>query len=249
MGKSMQETLKGHNHSSITYAECCAKYLHDIDCVNQLTMICLKCSEYLQRIHSWHLDAQSLARQMCQTFAKTKRLKRLRTSPTGGVALIDIKQEQSNIPKATEFVRSKEKHSICISSTNSPFVPVESSTVNVAYNDSRSNSPVSERRADCSKRYIMFFSPRSLSKLDIIYAISHWSNDGRSHARWSRYNYIRLVDIIHRWRSSYFNHSPLNVGSHRLCISRWRPITFTKRNWFEDDSFKSSSLWISRHVT
>lgn len=144
----MHETIKVHNHPSITYAECCAKYLHDIDCVNQLTMICMKCSESLQRIHSWHLDAQSLARQMCETFAKTKRLKRLRTTPTGGVAIIDIKQEQSNISKATESALSENNHSINISSANSAFVPVESSTVSDAYNDAMGDSPVSKKERE-----------------------------------------------------------------------------------------------------
>lgn len=140
----MHETMRVHSHPTVTYAECCAKYLRDIDCVTQLKMICLKCSESLQRIHSWHLDAQALARQMCQTFTKTKRLKRLRTSlPSEGVAIVNIKQEQSTIPKTIESIRSLRKHSTCISSENAAFVPVESSTTNVSYNDAINNSPVS----------------------------------------------------------------------------------------------------------
>ena len=157
VGKSMHETMKVQNHPSITYGECCAKYLHHIDDVDQLTTICLKCSENLHRIHSWHLDAQALAKQMCQTFTKTKPLKRLRTSPpSGGVSIVDIKQEQSTLPAPIESVGSSQISSTCLSSSNSAFVPVESSTTDVSYIDAMNNSPVSGER----ERNV-FFNPFS----------------------------------------------------------------------------------------
>ena len=146
MGKSIHETMKVNNRPSITYAKCCEKYLRTTGQVDQLTMICLKCSERLQQIHSWHLDARILSKRMCQTFTKTKRLKRLRKPPVENLTIFDIKQEQQTIiPKAVSQNIPPIERQICQTdpiSRNSAFIPVHSSTNNPSYHDSANGSPV-----------------------------------------------------------------------------------------------------------
>ncbi len=92
-----------NNHKTLTYAECCKKYFDEISQSDQCNLICLKCSQNLQRIYSLHLDAEELKKKMRRTLCKTKRLNRIRSSNIDAIA---IKQEPSVIPKPKESIIS-----------------------------------------------------------------------------------------------------------------------------------------------
>lgn len=145
-GKSIHERMKVNNHPSITYAKCCEKYLRAIKQVDQLTMICLKCSEHLQRIHSWHVDAQILSKQMCRTFSKTKRLKRLRTPSLENLTILDIKQEQQSTIESVALQTispiEQQTNQCDLGRKNTALIPVQSSTNNSSFDDSANGSPV-----------------------------------------------------------------------------------------------------------
>jgi len=102
MGKSVHESMIINNSKSITYAECCKQYLYELNHVDKLTMICLKCSHHLQRIYSLHNDAEELTKQMRQTLSKTKRLNRIRSSNSDDITIIAIKKEPSIVSKPIE---------------------------------------------------------------------------------------------------------------------------------------------------
>jgi len=106
MGKSIDEKMIINNSKSITYAECCKKYLNDIYQPEKLNMICLKCSHNLQNIHSLHLNAEELTKNIRRTLHKTKRLNRIRSSNMNDITIIGIKEE----PSSTESVVSKKNY-------------------------------------------------------------------------------------------------------------------------------------------
>jgi hypothetical protein len=79
MGKSIHEKIIiNNNKTSITYAECYKRYLNETSISDKLHMICPKCCQQLQRVHSLHLDAEELTKKICCTLRKTKRLNRIR---------------------------------------------------------------------------------------------------------------------------------------------------------------------------
>jgi hypothetical protein len=104
MGKSIHEPMVINNSKTITYAECCKQYFNELNHVDQLTMICIKCSHHLQRIYSLHNDADELTKQMRQTLSKTKRLNRIRSSNSDDITIIAVKNEPAMIPKPIEPV-------------------------------------------------------------------------------------------------------------------------------------------------
>lgn len=104
MGKSIHEPMVINNSKTITYAECCKKYLHELNHTDQLTMICPKCSHHLQRIHSLHIDANELTKQMKQRVSKTKRLNRIRSSKSDDITIISVKKEPAMTSKPIESV-------------------------------------------------------------------------------------------------------------------------------------------------
>ncbi len=97
MGKSIDEKMIINNSKSITYAECCKKYLNEIAQPEKLNMICLKCSQNLEHIHSLHLNAEELTKKIRRTLYKTKRLHRIRSlnSNNADISIIAIKKEPS----------------------------------------------------------------------------------------------------------------------------------------------------------
>jgi hypothetical protein len=104
MGKSIDEKMIINNSKSITYAECCKKYLNDIYQPEKLNMICPKCSHNLQSIHSLYLNAEELTKTMRRTLYKTKRLNRIRSSNSNDITIIGIKEEPSIIQSSTESI-------------------------------------------------------------------------------------------------------------------------------------------------
>lgn len=83
-----------NNSKTITYAECCKKYLNEIYEPKKLNMICPKCCHNLQHIHSLYLDAEEVTKKMRRTVHKTKRLHRIRSPNTGDdTSIIAIKTE------------------------------------------------------------------------------------------------------------------------------------------------------------
>ena len=75
-GKSVHDSLE----QGVTYGECCQRYLSESCDLNKLHMICPKCCQNLQRIHSLYKDAEQLKQSIQHTWCKTKRLNRARHS-------------------------------------------------------------------------------------------------------------------------------------------------------------------------
>ncbi len=89
IGKSIQDSIIINNRKTITYAECCKKYLNDKCITDKLNIICLKCCDNLKHIHSLHLSAQELTKKLRRICYKTKRLNRIRLQT-------EIKEEPSS---------------------------------------------------------------------------------------------------------------------------------------------------------
>ncbi|CAF0895144.1 unnamed protein product [Rotaria sordida] len=106
MGKSIQESIIINNNKTITYAECCQKYLKKTNGFNKLHIICLKCCDNLQHLHSLHLDAEELTKKLRQTSFKTKRLNHIRHSHSKIDTNIEIKEESLSVELVSESVIS-----------------------------------------------------------------------------------------------------------------------------------------------
>jgi hypothetical protein len=167
MGKSIHEPMVINNSKTITYAECCKQYFNELNHVDQLTMICIKCSHHLQRIYSLHNDADELTKQMRQTLSKTKRLNRIRSSNSDDITIIAVKNEPAMIPKPIEPVHYRSN----IASANSAFVPIRTSNGNfypmnnapvVPYAQFMIESP-SYQQTNSNKEEITLEEDRSLS--------------------------------------------------------------------------------------
>ncbi|CAF1559274.1 unnamed protein product [Rotaria magnacalcarata] len=106
MGKSIQEPITIDNDESITYAECCRKYLKEKNLCDKVHIICLRCCDNLQRLHSLHLDAEEVTKKIRRSFHKTKRLNQIRRSSSKNEKVIEIKEESSPVEILTEPVPS-----------------------------------------------------------------------------------------------------------------------------------------------
>jgi hypothetical protein len=103
MGKSIHEPIIINNTKSITYAECCQRYLNETSLSDKLHIICMKCCDNLQRVHLLHLDAENLTKKICRTFYKTKRLNRIRHTYSKN---IEIKEEPLPASDPTKHVNN-----------------------------------------------------------------------------------------------------------------------------------------------
>lgn len=121
VGKSVHDSIVINNQKTISYAECCQRYLKDVSLVNELRVICLKCSRNLQRVHSLHLDADELAEKLRRTCHKTKRLHRIRQLRSTDEPSVEVKVEAST----SEHVRASPGDADCCTNR----VPVQSSTL------------------------------------------------------------------------------------------------------------------------
>lgn len=108
MGKSIQDMIMINNHQTITYAECCRKYLNEKNLFDKYNMICLKCCENLQNLHSLHLNTEDLSKKLRQKFRKTKRLNQIRQTNLNRNKTIDIKEESSPIEIVSESINPNE---------------------------------------------------------------------------------------------------------------------------------------------
>lgn len=80
MGKSVHDQFDG----DMTYGECCQRYL-TVNCqLEKLQMICPKCCQNLQKVHSLHKNADELTERIRHTWSKTKRLNRTRHTRVNG---------------------------------------------------------------------------------------------------------------------------------------------------------------------
>ncbi|CAF0964905.1 unnamed protein product [Adineta ricciae] len=120
VGKSVHESFAIKNEKAITYAECCRQYLKESSLVDKLHMICLKCCNNLQRVHSLHTDAEDLTEKLRQTCSKTKRLHRIRHSSAKSETDIKIKIESSPVDHVKDLPIPT---SAIIPSINSAFIP------------------------------------------------------------------------------------------------------------------------------
>ena len=110
MGKSIHEPVMINNKKSISYAECCQQYLNETSASDKLQIICFKCCDNLQRLHSMHLDAAELTKKLCRNFSKTKRLNRIRRSDLKKDSTIEIKEEPLTIELDVEPVLSNNSY-------------------------------------------------------------------------------------------------------------------------------------------
>lgn len=114
MGKSVHDQFEGE----MTYGECCQRYLTVNSQIEKLQMICPKCCQNLQKVHSLHKNAEELTERIRHTWSKTKRLNRTRhtrlncytipspfsANTTDENVMVNIKEERNII----EQIPSKE---------------------------------------------------------------------------------------------------------------------------------------------
>ncbi|UJR14919.1 hypothetical protein I4U23_001902 [Adineta vaga] len=117
IGKSIHESIVINNQKTITYGECCQRYLKEKSLMNKLHIICLKCCNNLQHVYSLHLDAEELTEKLRRTCYKTKRLQRIRHSSSKTETNIEIKVE----PSLTNHIPT----SATIPSIHSAFIPAQ----------------------------------------------------------------------------------------------------------------------------
>ena len=120
IGKSVHESFATKDEKVITYAECCQRYLKESSLADKLHLICLKCCNNLQRVHSLHTDAEDLTEKIRRTCSKTKRLHRIRHSSPKHETDIKVKIESSPVDHVKDLTIPT---SAVIPSVNSAFIP------------------------------------------------------------------------------------------------------------------------------
>ena len=94
MGKSVHDQL----NTTMTYAQCCSRYLNGCYELEKLHMLCPKCCQDLQRVYALHNDAEQLVERIRHTWHKTKRLNRTRVTP---LSFARAEQSHSSSPFST----------------------------------------------------------------------------------------------------------------------------------------------------
>ncbi|CAF1030764.1 unnamed protein product [Rotaria sp. Silwood1] len=110
LGKSIQEFMIINNNKTITYAECCRKYLKKINIFNKFNIICLTCCDNLQNLHTLHLNAEELTKKLRRTYCKTKRLNQIRHSQSKIEKNIEIKEESLSVELVSEPILSNSSY-------------------------------------------------------------------------------------------------------------------------------------------
>ncbi|CAF0888210.1 unnamed protein product [Adineta steineri] len=119
IGKSIHDSVIINNNKTITYAECCQRYLNDKSLSDQSHIICSKCCNNLQNLHSLHVNAEELTNKIHRTCYKTKRLNRIRQSYSINRMNREIKEEPKSLSDTNKHIETTSN----IPSINSAFIP------------------------------------------------------------------------------------------------------------------------------
>jgi hypothetical protein len=150
-GKSVHDKL----NPTMTYGECCQRYLNVINDNIELHMICPKCCHDLQQIYALHHDAEQLIEKIRHTWHKTKRLNRARDKNVN-MPINHQKISQSSIStKATsENFLIAVKEEVILDDNTVPVKPNHESSMITAANVTLADIPhVSFDVTNCHRTY------------------------------------------------------------------------------------------------